>query len=388
MKKIAILGSTGSIGTQALDVIRRHEEEYKVTVLSCANRIDDLKKQIDEFNPELVVVAKEEDALSLKKEYPKLSVTFGKEGLIEAAESDYDILLNSLMGMRGLAPTYYAVKLGRKIAFANKETLVAGGKLITDTIKAVNTGKAHNETGAAQLLPVDSEHSAIFQCIQGNLEKPIKKILLTASGGPFRGYTLDKLQKVTLEQALKHPKWTMGAKITIDSASMMNKGLEVIEAKWLFDVEPEKIQILVHPQSVVHSMVEFMDTSIIAQLGRADMRVPISYAFAFPDRMLNYDFESLDFFKNANNLTFEEADRKVFKCIDFAYEALERGGSYTVALNAANEVLVDKFLKGKIRFIEIQEGIEKVLNEHVPKFDLTLEDILGIDEEIRWKLSE
>lgn len=372
MKKIAILGSTGSIGTQALDIIERNSNDFKVEVLSCAKNIDRLCSQIDKFRPEIVVVDKESDALNLSRKYPKIHVMYGTEGLIEAAESSYDLLLNSLVGMLGLIPTYHAVCKGRDIALANKETLVAGGEIVMKQVLKNNV----------KMLPVDSEHSAIFQSLQGNKKEQLKKIYLTASGGPFRGYSLEQLQKVTLEQALKHPNWNMGNKITIDSATMMNKGLEVIEAKWLFDVPASKIQIAVHPQSVIHSMVEYMDNSIIAQLGAPDMRVPISYAFGYPDRIQN-NFEPLDLFGLGANLTFEKPDLKTFKTIAMAYEAIEKGGTYPVVMNGANEALVQLFLEKKINFIDIQNNIEKVMNAHVPIYNMGLEEIIEADKVAR-----
>lgn len=373
MKKIAILGSTGSIGTQALDIIEKNPDKFKATVLSCGSRVDDLSKQIEIFKPEAVVVSREEDALNLQKKHKGVEVLYGEQGLIEAASmGDHEMVLNSLMGIRGLAPTYAAICKGKDIALANKETLVAGGQVVMDAVKK----------HGVKMLPVDSEHSAIFQCLQGNDEKEVRKILLTASGGPFRGMSLEQLESVTLEQALKHPNWSMGSKITIDSASMMNKGLEVIEAKWLFDVDVDDIEILVHPQSIVHSAVEYHDGSVIAQMGVPDMRTPISLAFSYPQRLPN-PVEKLDFFKEGANLTFEKPDRNTFKCIKFAYEASKKGGSYPVVLNGANEVLVDRFLKREIRFIDIQNTLEKILDEHVPTYDLTLEQILEIDKEIR-----
>lgn len=371
-KTISILGSTGSIGTQALDIIENNPDVYSAKVLSCSRRISELKEQIDKFNPEMVVVEREEDALALAKEYPHLQVEYGEKGLITAAEIDCDMVLNSLMGMRGMIPTYHGLKAGNDIAFANKETLVAGGEVIMKTVA---------ETGA-KLLPVDSEHSAIFQCLQGNPEKALRKIILTASGGPFRGYTLDQLENVTLEQALKHPKWTMGSKITIDSATLMNKGLEVIEAKWLFDVDIDQIQVVVHPQSIVHSAVEYHDGSIIAQMGKPDMRVPIAYAFTYPDRLEN-NYGSLDFFTEAANLTFEKPDMEVFRNLKMAFEASRMGGSYPVTLNGANEMLVQLFLEGKIRFIDIQNTIEKVLDQHQPKYNMELEGIVEADKAAR-----
>ena len=372
MRKVSILGSTGSIGTQALDVVRANKEKFEVTALACGRNLELLSEQIEEFAPKIAVIEKAEDAKLLAERHPKVEVFYGEEGLVAAATADCDMVLNSLMGMRGLVPTYHAIKAGKDIALANKETLVAGGELVMDAVK---------KTGV-NLLPVDSEHSAIFQCLAGNEGKEIKKLLLTASGGPFRGWRLEQLENVTLAQALKHPKWTMGQKITIDSATMMNKGLEVIEAKWLFDVSLDQIQILVHPQSIVHSAVEFMDTSVIAQMGLPDMRIPIGIALGYPER-IPYQGPSLDFFKEGANLTFEEPNPDVFKCIKMAYNASKEGGSYPVVLNAANEVLVDLFLKEKIRFIEIQNRLEDILDRHNPTYHLTLDDIVCIDEETR-----
>ncbi len=372
MKKVTIVGSTGSIGTQALDVIRQNKDKFQVTALACGSNTELLSQQIEEFQPRLAVTARPEDARALSRKHPGVEFLWGEGGLISAAEDDSDVLLNALMGMRGLVPTYHAVMAGKDIALANKETLVAGGELIME---------AAGRKGV-KLLPVDSEHSAVFQCLAGNRDKKIKRILLTASGGPFRGFTREELEEVTLEQALRHPKWTMGQKITIDSATMMNKGLEVIEARWLFDVPLSRIEILVHPQSIVHSAVEFEDTSVIAQLGLPDMRIPISVALGYPDR-IPYGGRGLDFFREGANLTFEEPDRSVFRCIDLAYQASEAGGSYPVVLNAANEVLVDRFLKGEIRFTDIQKNIENILEHHTPSYNLGLNDIVDIDKEIR-----
>ncbi len=372
MKRILILGSTGSIGTQALDIIRDNPDKFKAVGLTCKSRVDSLVVQIKEFNPEAVCVGNEESAKRIKAEFPDLDVYYGEAGLVEIAKMNCDLVLSSLMGISGLMPTYTAIANGRDIALANKETLVTGGKLVTSLCK---------EKGV-KLLPVDSEHSAIFQCLEGNRNQRIKRILLTASGGPFRGRSLAELKNVSVEQALKHPKWSMGAKITIDSASMMNKGLEVIEAKWLFDVDPEQIEILVHPQSIVHSMVEFCDTSIIAQLGLPDMRIPISYAFNYPNR-LEYKGDSLDFFDVASDLHFEKPNREVFKTIDMAYYVLQEGKSYSAALNGANEELVAMFLEGKIKFTEIQDTIARVLDMHKPFEPKSVSDILEIDTEAR-----
>ena len=377
MKTIALLGSTGSIGTQCLDIIRENSSDFRVSALTCGRNINLLSKQIEEFKPQVAVTEREEDAAALQKIHRNTEFFWGKEGLIAAASCQCDMVVNGLMGMRGLEPTYHAIKARRDIALANKETLVAGGSLIMEAARRKGV----------KILPVDSEHSAIFQCLEGNTGRTFNKILLTASGGPFRGYSLEQLEKVTLKQALRHPKWTMGAKITIDSATMMNKGLEVIEARWLFDAPAEKIQILVHPQSIVHSAVEFEDKSVIAQLGVPDMRIPISLALGYPDRLKSSQ-PGLDFFGQGANLTFEEPDKSVFRCIGFAYEAIKEGGSFPVVLNGANEVLVDLFLKEKIRFIDIQNTLERVMDRHRPEYDLDLEGILGADRRIRESIKE
>ncbi len=379
MKRISILGSTGSIGTQALDIIEHHPEELQVAALSCAKRVDLLREQIRRFSPAAVCVAEEEDARSLAKEFPGLEVYHGMKGLVAIASmEDCDMVLNSLLGMRGLEPTLAAAKAGRDIAFANKETLVAGGELVMRTVE---------ENGVA-LLPVDSEHSAIFQALQGNAGNEIRRILLTASGGPFRGYSREELLQVSREQALKHPNWSMGAKITIDSATMMNKGLEVIEARWLFHVPLEKIQVVVHPQSVLHSAVEYADGSIIGQLGNPDMRVPIAYAFSYPKRLpMTGTMQPLDIF-SCGELTFEKMDETVFRTVGLAYEASRRGGTYPVALNAANEVLVAAFLDGRIRFHQIQDILEDILREHQPLPGLSLEEILETDARVRAEAEE
>ena len=365
MKRIAILGSTGSIGTQALEIIRNNPDKYKAVALSCGKNTELLKKQIDEFAPEMVYCDSDS---SLNK---------NADSIIDIATmDDADIVLNSLMGMRGLEPTLAAIEKGKDIAFANKETLVVGGEIVMDAVARKGV----------QLLPVDSEHSAIFQSLQGNEGNAIRRILLTASGGPFRGYTREQLENVTLEQALNHPNWSMGSKITIDSASMMNKGLEIIEAKWLFDVPLDRIQVVVHPQSILHSAVEYEDGSVVGQMGNPDMKVPIAYAFSYPERIdLTTDgtVKSLDLFSLKDGMTFFPADDKVFKTIALARQASETGGSCPVVLNGANEVLVDLFLHGKIRFIEIQDTLEQILNEHVPKFNLDLEGVLEEDRKIR-----
>ena len=380
MKRISILGSTGSIGTQALDVIRKNKDRYSVAALSCANSLELLYEQIEEFVPQAVAVKRENDARAIAARYSDIEVYCGEEGLKAIASmEDCDMVLNSLMGMKGLEPTLVAIEAGKDIAFANKETLVTGGKLVMEAVERKNV----------RILPVDSEHSAIFQSLQGNEGNPVKRIVLTASGGPFRGYSLKQLEHVTLEQALSHPNWSMGSKITIDSASLMNKGLEVIEAKWLFDVPLEKIQVVVHPQSVLHSAVEYMDGSVIGQMGNPDMRVPIAYAFSYPERLnLEGVVESLDFFSLKNGMSFYHVDKDVFKTVDLAFEACRRGGSYPAALNGANEVLAESFLAGKIKFTDIQNTLIKIMDEHVPEYNLTLEGILEEDKKIREKVAD
>ena len=389
MKKISILGSTGSIGTQALNIISQYRDRFSVAALSCSRSLELLLQQVREFEPAAVCLADEAGAKNFAKFLDAASgirrpeIVYGTEGLKAIATMpEADLVLNSLMGMRGLEPTLAAIEAGKDIAFANKETLVAGGELVMEAVKRKGV----------KLLPVDSEHSAIFQSLQGSAGNPVKRIILTASGGPFRGYTREQLEGVTLEQALNHPNWSMGSKITIDSASMMNKGLEVIEAKWLFDVPLEKIQIVIHPQSVLHSAVEFMGGSVIGQMGTPDMRVPIGYAFAYPERLDLADhceteeFEpvkQLDLFALPNGMEFYPADRELFKTIDLAYEASRRGGSYPVVLNGANEVLVDQFLKGKIRFTDIQDTLMRVMEMHEPKYHLSLEEVLEEDRKIR-----
>lgn len=378
MKRISILGSTGSIGTQALDVIEENSAGFSVAAVSCSRNIELLCRQIEKFRPQAVCVEREEDALMISGKYRDTEVFFGDEGLKTIASmEDCDMVLNSLMGMRGLEPTMAAIEAGKDIAFANKETLVVGGELVMDAVKR----------RGIRLLPVDSEHSAIFQCLQGSDVSNVKRILLTASGGPFRGYSKEQLEKVTLQQALAHPNWSMGKKITIDSATMMNKGLEVIEARWLFDVPADKIQIVVHPQSILHSAVEYRDGSIIGQMGMPDMRVPIAYALSYPERLdMKGSMESLDLFGLKEGMTFYPADREVFRTIDLAYEACRLGGSYPVVLNGANEVLVEMFLAGKIRFTDIQNMLVKVMEEHKPEYKLDIEGILEEDIKIREKM--
>lgn len=351
-KQIAILGSTGSIGTQALQVIEEHPDLYEVYALTANNKVEKLIEQARKFLPEAVVIANEDKYQQLKDALADLPIKVyaGVEALCEIVESGpVNIVLTAMVGYAGLKPTMNAIMAGKTIALANKETLVVAGELITELAQQYRT----------PILPVDSEHSAIFQCLEMN--NPISKVILTASGGPFRTFSMEQLATVTREQALKHPNWSMGAKITIDSASMMNKGFEVIEAKWLFGVKPEQIEVVVHPQSVIHSMVEYKDGAVKAQLGVPDMRLPIQYAFSYPKRE-SLSGERLDFMK-CNTLTFEAPDTKRFRNLAFAYEAMNRGGNMACILNAANEVVVAAFLKDQISFLGMSDVIEKTMNK-------------------------
>ena len=354
MKKqqICILGSTGSIGTQALDVIEQHPDRYEAYCLTANNRVDELAAQARKFNPAAVVIANEAHYDRLKEllaDMPDIKVYAGADALCPIVEAGpIDMVLTAMVGFSGLAPTIHAIKARKKICLANKETLVVAGELVC-RLAAENR---------VPILPVDSEHSAIFQSIVGEGDNPIEKILLTASGGPFRKFTLDQMRDVTAADALKHPTWDMGAKITIDSASMMNKGFEVIEAKWLFGVPADKIQVLVHPQSIVHSAVQFCDGAVKAQLGVPDMRLPIQYAFSFPDRLpLNGD--RLDLFKQP--LEFFEPDLEKFRCLALAFESIKRGGNMPCIVNAANEVVNEGFRKGRCSFLGMGEIIEKTM---------------------------
>ena len=372
MKRIAILGSTGSIGTQTLNVVRRHRDRFSVEVLCAGGNADLLIKQAIEFNPNAVVIADDskysivQEALSPRN----IKVFAGERSMIDLMEMEsIDIVVAAIVGFAGLQPTLRAIECGKPVALANKETMVVAGALVTEA------ATRHR----VPILPVDSEHSAIFQCLVG--EGAIDKILLTASGGPFRGMTREQLATVTLEQALKHPNWSMGRKVTIDSASLMNKGLEVIEAKWLFGVDANDIEVLVHPQSVVHSMVQFRDGSIKAQLGIPTMETPIQYALTFPERIESH-LPRLDFTQYPN-LTFEHPDRKTFRCLDIAYRAIERGGNMPCIMNAANEVAVQRFIDGKISFLEIADTVETAMQtaHFIP--NPTLDDLLQTDKNVR-----
>lgn len=372
MKNMSILGSTGSIGTQALDVARLRG--FRVKALTSNSNIDLLENQIREFKPEFAAVCDEKAARDLKIKVADTStvVLSGQDGVCEAANINVDKVLNSIVGIAGLKPTLAAIDAGNDIALANKETLVAGGELV----------KKKAAEKKVRIYPVDSEHSAIFQSLQGSPgKKSVKRLILTASGGPFFGKTRDELKDVTVEQALKHPNWTMGAKITIDSATMMNKGLELIEAAWLFDMPADKIDILVHRQSVVHSMVEFVDNSVIAQLGVPDMRVPIQYALTYPDR---YESPAAQLrLEDWKNLTFEEPDYNTFTCIGLCKQAITKGGIYPAAANAANEAANELFRQGKIGFLDIADMVSYVLeNTNFSDCD-SLEKILFVDSESR-----
>ena len=380
MKNIAILGSTGSIGTQTLNIVRR-SRDLNVVALSCGKNIELLERQIREFEPRLVSVETEELANDLKNRIKDLNVkvSFGLDGLSEIATiKESEILVTAIVGMLGLIPTIEAIKAGKKIALANKETLVTAGHIIMPLARELKV----------PILPVDSEHSAIFQSIQGISGNKIEKILLTASGGPFRGKTLKDLKNVSVKDALKHPNWTMGKKITIDSATMVNKGLEVMEAKWLFDVNVDNVEVLVHPQSILHSAVQFEDGAVIGQLGVPDMELPIQYALFYPERRSG-SVERLDLFK-INHLTFEKPDLKTFYGLRLAYQAMYMGGNAATIYNAANESAVNLFLNEKIRFIEIPEIIQGALENVKVNKALTIDEILDTKSEteeyikLRW----
>ncbi|MBP3629252.1 MAG: 1-deoxy-D-xylulose-5-phosphate reductoisomerase [Anaerotignum sp.] len=369
MRKISILGSTGSIGTQTLEVVEILEN-IKVMAITGNSNVKLLEEQARKFQPELIAVMDEKNAEILKEKLSDLNirVVSGMDGLVEAATYEgVDTVVTSVVGNVGLKPTFEAIRAGKNIALANKETLVSAGQLVMDL------AKKHN----INIYPVDSEHSAIFQSLQGNEGNKIERILLTASGGPFRGKKREELLHVTASDALKHPNWSMGNKITIDSATLMNKGLEVMEAKWLFGVDVDQIEVLVHPQSIVHSAVEYEDGAIVAQLGEPDMRVPIQYALTYPKRIKN-PFPRVDFTQR-NNLTFDKPDMETFKCLSLAYRALKTGGTLPAVLNGANEVAVARFLKGDIGFLDIPELIEQTMDAYTVKYEYTLEDLLEAD---------
>ncbi len=372
MKKISVLGSTGSIGTQTLEVVSKYSDSFQIVGLTCGHNIDLFKKQLAEFKPYYAACTEEKDCIELNKEFPDIVFGYGMEGLCQAARlKEADIVVNSLLGMMGLRPTFAAIESGKDIAFANKETLVAGGSLMVEAVRDYNI----------HLLPVDSEHSAIFQSLQGYSGGGIKKLLLTASGGPFRGYTKEQLSSVTKAQALKHPNWSMGAKITVDSASMMNKGLEIIEASLLFGIDPDKIEVLVHPESILHSAVEFSDGAVIGQLGIPDMKIPIAYALSWPYRLPEVS-NSVDLFK-LGALHFEKPDPEVFRCLGLALKAIKAGHSYQIAMNASNEEAVAAFLNDQISFIQIPDIIEDCLSAHSWDEIINLDDVFATEEKSR-----
>lgn len=371
-KILSVLGSTGSIGTQALEVAEMHN--FKINALAAHSNISLLEKQTRKFRPDTICIFNKDKYSELKSNLSDTNteILCGMDGLCEiASKNDTDILLNSVVGMVGLLPTLTAVSNHTDIALANKETLVAGGRLVIDSA----------EKNGVKIYPVDSEHSAIFQCLQGNNAKQLKKIILTASGGPFFGRKRSKLENVTVKQALSHPNWSMGNKITIDSATLMNKGLEFIEAKWLFDLEPEQIEIVVHRQSVVHSAVEYNDNSVIAQLGVPDMKIPIQYALLYPDR-LECDVKELSL-TDYGNLTFEKPDYETFECLSSCIKAVTLGGAYPCIANAVNEVAVQKFLDGKINFLRIGELVSESLNKFEYMAVNSYEDIMKADKAAR-----
>lgn len=380
MKTISLLGSTGSIGTQSLDVVRGHRNEIRVAAMASGSKsLNELGAQIIEFNPKLVSVPSEKDVESLKKILGKkaegIEIASGRQALIECATLDeVDMVVTGVVGFLGVEPTLEAIKKGKKIALANKETMVAAGPLIVEALK---------ESGS-EIIPVDSEHSAIFQSLEGYQEKDLEKIWLTASGGPFRTWSIDQIKNATIDDALNHPNWSMGPKITIDSATMMNKGLEIIEARWLFQTSADKIEVLVHPQSILHSAVQFVDGSIVGQLGVPDMRLPIHYALFYPERVKSAKVPRLNFLE-VKELNFEAPDYKKFPCLKIAREVAREDNTLACVLNAANEVVVESFLSGQIAFPMIADQIARVLALHKPVKNPQLEDILSAD---RWARKE
>ncbi len=369
-RRISLLGSTGSIGTKVLDVVKRSKGRFSVNGLAAGENVELLAEQIRQFRPEIVSVMTAElaDQVRSMTGLADTEVLYGKEGYIEVATvDDADLVVSAMVGAAGLIPTLAALETGKDVALANKESLVTAGPLVTSVAR---------EKGAA-LIPIDSEHSAIFQCLRGHRKEDVRRIVLTASGGPFKDRNRDELVKMTPEEAVRHPKWSMGAKISVDSATLMNKGLEVIEARWLFDISVDRIDVVVHPQSIVHSMVEFIDGSVLAQMGIPDMRVPIAYALAWPGR-LELDLPSLNLIESGS-LTFEMPHFEKFPCLGLAYDAARKGGTATTALNAANEVAVEAFLQGRMSFTAIQEVVREVI-EAFPVEDIRdLDDVLKAD---------
>lgn len=375
MKNVSILGATGSIGTQTLDVLRKEKEDYRLIGISANSNYEKMMEIIEEFNP-MKVAMMNHDAYARVKEYCEtnkrnIEVFSGMDGLNAIASDESEIIVTSVVGMIGLVPTLKAIECGKDIALANKETLVVAGEIVTK----------HAREKGVKILPVDSEHGAIFQCLQGNDHKDIDKILITASGGPFRGMSTEQLKKVSVNDALKHPKWNMGRKISIDSATLMNKGLEVIEAHWLFDVDYDHIEAVVHPQSIIHSMVQYVDGSVIAQLAAADMRLPIQYALSYPERK-NAVIGKLNF-KELSSLTFQQPDMDTFKALKLAYEAGKAGGLTPTILNGANEEAVSLFLQGKIGFLDIAEIIEKCIEKFETSEKVTVDNVVQLDKTVK-----
>ena len=373
VKRISLLGATGSIGIQTLDIIKEHPDQFQLVAFSAGKNIEATKQIIQEFTVPLVSVLAEEDAIQLRKEFPQSEIVFGDQGLVQvAAHAGADVLVNAVLGSVGLSPTLEAIKQGITIAIANKETLVTAGHLV------MKAAKEHN----VPILPVDSEHSALFQAMNGEKRSEIAKLIITASGGSFRDRTREELKNVTVKDALNHPNWSMGSKITIDSATMMNKGLEVIEAHVLFDIAYDDIEVLLHRESIIHSMVEFQDTSVIAQLGTPDMRVPIQYALSYPERLARKNAPRLNL-AQLGKLHFEEMDYTRYHALKLAIDAGRAGGTMTTVLNAANEAAVALFLQEKIGFLTIDEFIERAMDEHVNLSNPDLETILHVDAKTR-----
>ncbi|HEY9791979.1 MAG TPA: 1-deoxy-D-xylulose-5-phosphate reductoisomerase [Candidatus Obscuribacterales bacterium] len=382
MKHIAVLGSTGSIGSQTLDIARAHRDDFTVVALAAgSSKLPELAKQVRDFSPELVCVPDADSAIALKEllgNAVKTTIEHGQSGLLAAATHPRaETIVSGVVGSLGVLPTAAAVKAGKTVALANKETLVAAGSII------MALARKHN----AQIVPVDSEHSAIHQSLSGYGSADIKRILLTGSGGPFRTWSKEQIRNATVDDALKHPNWSMGPKITIDSATLMNKGLEIIEARWLFDIDPDRIQVVIHPQSILHSAVEFVDGSIVGQLGVPDMHLPIHYALYWPQRKASTQVPPLDLVK-ASSLTFEEPDYERFPCLALAKRAAAESNTIPSVLNAANEAVVDAFLKRRLKFVEISELIQRVLELHQPVNKPTLDDILEADRWARQAASE
>ncbi len=370
MKRLSILGSTGSIGVNALRVVAEHPERFRVRYLSTFSKWEELVRQAQRWRPQAVAVVEYEGALKAREALPDVEVLEGREGLLElAGRNDVDLVLNAIVGGAGLEPTVKVLQAGVSLALANKESLVVGGAMIKRLL----------EKQGSRLIPVDSEHSAVWQCLVGEEGNAVERLLLTGSGGPFRTRPLESFEGITPEEALQHPNWRMGPKITVDSATMMNKGLEIIEAHWLFDLPPERIQVVIHPQSIIHSLVEFQDGSVKAQLGVPDMKIPIQYALTYPERLPS-SWDRLDL-AAIGTLTFEEPDYQRFPCVRLAYDALRAGGTAPAVLNTANDLLVDRFLKGKISFTDIPRYIEKVLEAHQVQGDVNLTSIREVQ---RW----